>query len=260
MLRKSEQSIKRFISFLLSIKEPALRLHQTLTFRPLEHDERRAQRLFRELMDNIHNRPRFMTVGSLYVRDVSEKDGIHYHVSFYFFDRKNGPFYFSQTEDKMRALVFTAWNEKQRGRLAQRANKLINRTDTPYDYLLGKLESVKKGARREKTRWRGVWNREIFEKNKRHCTVKERQTLYRKHFGPFARLKPSDPSKPQRGVYTRANIISLAEEVEVNWLDWVGYKRERTGLSGDVTDDQLRENFNEKLKAGLSHREITGFD
>lgn len=245
--------------FFLSISKPELCLHQSLTFAPPEHDEKRARRLFRALMDNLHNR--FPAMASLYVREFQGGGGVHYHVLFFFFDELALPWSPSRMGERMRKLVFEMWNGMQGGRLVQRGNRLKAVVPDPR-YFLDKLRLASNGERtvRGNTRWWGCWNRAVMSK---YMVTPPRETVDNamERYFDFERMNKRfkkllrNSEEPKRGVFSRANIRALkADPDDMNFENWKAYKQRVAGVEHTITDEHFRAVLNARRKTDAAYR------
>jgi hypothetical protein len=117
----SRDSVRRFVKFLLSLEEPAFLFHQTLTFSPPVFDAVAAKVRLNKLLKN-----RFIK-GAIYVEERQKKDGVHYHVLFFFYMGSELPFSPSKMLAETRARVFETWNRYNGGGLSQKANEIKQR-------------------------------------------------------------------------------------------------------------------------------------
>ena len=160
--KHSKDSVRRLVRLFLGLHPPVLCFHQTLTFCPPQLDASLAKVTLNRLLDNLTQR--FPMMGVIYVEERQKNGGVHYHALLYFFDANKLPFAPSKMQEKLRCLIYRAWNGLSWKKLAKRANKMTQ-PNPDVDYFIKEARASRAVGKLGKgdSHWWGLRNRALFD-------------------------------------------------------------------------------------------------
>lgn len=162
-MKHSRDSVRRFVRVMLALRDATVCLHQTLTFHAKMADGKEAKRRLNLLLDNLSHR--FPKMAVVYVEESQATGSLHFHVLFVFMGA-DLPFPQAEMLNRMRPIVFSAWNALNSGKLVRAANVMKLR-QPDIDYLIKEAKAIYgRGAlRKGQTRWWGQRNTRELKAN-----------------------------------------------------------------------------------------------
>jgi len=253
LVKRSSDSVRKFIKRYLALNETPYLFHQTLTFRDRIADESAAKARLNALLDLL--RKQFPNMATLFVQELQKREGLHYHVLFLLYGAQ--PLSPEETRQHLSGEIFNRWNEINDGELARQANqlKLREKSLRGLAYLLkGVLPTD--GKIKRQSLWHGIRQKQIIGANSHEVSKQEIRDAWRQI---FPKLKiPAPKPLPQRepdieGMKAYADWTGKA-------MDWDTIKRTVTGRKGKVSNEDFKRFLYEQRQPKTKEPKVSDFD